>query len=80
MRRTARSYQPELARHRNCLPATLNFQLPKNILQVKLDGMLSHIQRTRHLLDTKYNAEYVAGGYVEPALPRVIRGTVRVNF
>ena len=47
MRRTARSYQPELA---------------------------------RYLLDTKYNAEYVAGGYVEPALPRVIRGTVRVNF
>jgi hypothetical protein len=33
-----------------------------------------------NLLDTKYNAEYVAGGYVEPALPRVIRGTARVNF
>ena len=33
-----------------------------------------------NLLDKKYNAEYVAGGYVEPALPRVIRGTVRVNF
>jgi len=36
--------------------------------------------RADNLFDTKYNAEYVAGGYVEPALPRVIRGTVRVSF
>jgi len=33
-----------------------------------------------NLFDKKYNAEYVAGGYVEPALPRVIRGTLRYNF
>ena len=36
--------------------------------------------RIDNLLDRKYNAEYVGGGYVEPALPRVIRGTVRFNF
>jgi len=36
--------------------------------------------RIDNLLDKKYNAEYVAGGYVEPALPRVVRGTLRYNF
>jgi iron complex outermembrane recepter protein len=36
--------------------------------------------RVDNLADRKYNAEYVAGGYVEPALPRVIRGVVRFNF
>jgi iron complex outermembrane recepter protein len=43
-------------------------------------GVWSASVRVDNLFDTKYNAEYVAGGYVEPALPRVIRGTVRVNF
>ena len=33
-----------------------------------------------NVLDTKYNAEYVAGGYVEPADPVVVRGVFRVNF
>jgi iron complex outermembrane receptor protein len=43
-------------------------------------GLWNASVRIDNLLDKKYNAEYVAGGYVEPALPRVIRGTVRVNF
>ena len=43
-------------------------------------GVWNASVRVDNLCDRKYNAEYVAGGYVEPALPRVIRGTVRYNF
>lgn len=43
-------------------------------------GVWNASVRVDNLFDKKYNAEYVAGGYVEPALPRVIRGTVRYNF
>ncbi len=44
------------------------------------NGRWSASVRADNLFDRKYNAEYVAGGYVEPAVPRVIRGTVRVSF
>lgn len=44
------------------------------------NGLWSASIRADNLFDTQYNAEYVAGGYVEPAVPRVIRGMVRVNF
>jgi iron complex outermembrane recepter protein len=56
----------------NLVGLSLGFEDAKGVwnASVKIDN----------LLDKKYNAEYVAGGYVEPALPRVIRGTVRVNF
>ena len=30
--------------------------------------------------DKVYNAEWVAGGFAEPALPRVVRVDVRYNF
>ncbi len=33
-----------------------------------------------NVFDVKYNAEYVAGGYVEPANPAVIRATIRKDF
>jgi len=33
-----------------------------------------------NVLNTKYNAEYVGGGFVEPADPMVIRGELRYNF
>jgi iron complex outermembrane receptor protein len=33
-----------------------------------------------NLLNVKYNAEFVSGGYVEPADPMIIRGVLRVNF
>ena len=33
-----------------------------------------------NLFDERYNAEYVAGGYVQPANPRTVRATFRVNF
>jgi iron complex outermembrane recepter protein len=56
----------------NLVGLTLGFEDAKGIwnASVKIDN----------LLDKKYNAEYVAGGYVEPALARVIRGTLRLNF
>ena len=56
----------------NLVGLTLGFEDVKGIWNASV--------RVDNLLDKKYNAEYVAGGYVEPALPRVIRGTVRVNF
>jgi iron complex outermembrane recepter protein len=43
-------------------------------------GRWSASVKADNLFDVRYNAEFVAGGYVEPANPRVIRGTVRVNF
>jgi len=33
-----------------------------------------------NLLNTRYNAEFVAGGYTAPANPTVVRGELRVNF
>ncbi len=43
-------------------------------------GRWSASVKADNLFDVRYNAEFVAGGYVEPADPRVIRGVVRYNF
>ena len=43
-------------------------------------GRWSATVKADNLFDVRYNAEFVAGGYVEPADPRVIRGVVRYNF
>jgi iron complex outermembrane receptor protein len=43
-------------------------------------GRWSASVKADNLFDVHYNAEYVAGGYVEPADPMVIRGSVRFNF
>lgn len=44
------------------------------------DGRWTASVKADNLFDERYNAEYVAGGYVQPANPRIIRATVRVNF
>ena len=52
-------------------------------------GVWNASVRVDNLFDKKYNAEYVSGGdttpsngpgYSEPAIGRVIRGTLRYNF
>ncbi|MDR3511223.1 MAG: TonB-dependent receptor [Caulobacteraceae bacterium] len=43
-------------------------------------GRWSASVKADNLFNARYNAEYVAGGYVEPANPAVVRGTIRVNF
>jgi len=67
---------------------------PVNLVALSLgleseDGVWSASVRADNLFDTKYNAEYVSGGdttpsngpgYSEPAIGRVIRGTLRYNF
>lgn len=56
----------------NLVGLTLGFEDSKAVWNASV--------RIDNLFDRRYNAEYVAGGYVEPALPRVVRGTVRYNF
>jgi len=43
-------------------------------------GVWSASVKASNLFDTKYNAEFVDGGFTEPAPPRVILGNVRYNF
>lgn len=44
------------------------------------EGRWTASVKAENLFDERYNAEYVAGGYVQPANPRVVRATIRVNF
>jgi iron complex outermembrane receptor protein len=44
------------------------------------NGAWSASIRADNVLNVKYNAEYVDGGFAQPAPPCVIRGTLRYNF
>jgi hypothetical protein len=46
----------------------LNFLVKTSILEGN-NGRWSASVRANNLFDRKYNTEYVAGGYVEPAVP-----------